>query len=139
MPLQQTAKAIETNFITQTMYRDKRSEKVGQLRDLLIIMDSSGSITSSNFTIAKTQLARLVGLLCPSPDPFKGYQRAALIDFSDVVSEIFDFDDRRNTQDVQAGILGMPYMGQMTCTASAFNYARENMFTLAKGKTDNAL
>jgi len=48
-------------------------------------MDASGSIGVSNYVDAKTQLARLVGLLCPNPDPFMTFQRAALIRFSSSV------------------------------------------------------
>ncbi|KAH3867898.1 hypothetical protein DPMN_031035 [Dreissena polymorpha] len=48
----------------------KRGEAVGQLRDLLIIVDSSGSIGLASFETAKTQLARLLGMLCPISDPF---------------------------------------------------------------------
>jgi len=40
------------------------------------------------------------------------------------VTEIFDFDDKSNTQSVQAGILG---------TTEAFNYAKDAVFTPAKG------
>ncbi|WAR10110.1 hypothetical protein MAR_035186 [Mya arenaria] len=39
----------------------------GQLRDLLIILDSSGSIGQNNFDNAKAQLSRLVGMFCPYP------------------------------------------------------------------------
>jgi len=39
----------------------------GQLRDILIMLDSSGSVGAANFADAKQQLARLVGFLCPNP------------------------------------------------------------------------
>ena len=81
---------------------------LGQFRDLLIIFYSSGSVSNTQFDDAKSQLGRLLGYLCPHPDPFaRGYQHAALIRLSSGVTEIFDFDDKSNTQSVQAGILGM--------------------------------
>ena len=95
-------------------------------------MDASGSIGVSNYVDAKTQLARLVGLLCPNPDPFMTFQRAALIRFSSSVDEIFDFDDNKDTADVQYGITNMEYVGAGTATHLAFTYALE-MFTTAKG------
>ncbi|WAR23211.1 COCA1-like protein [Mya arenaria] len=103
-----------------------------RLRDLLVIVDGSGSIGPTNFNDAKYQLASLLGMLCPTPDPFKVYQRAALIEFSSNVREIFDFNDKANTLSVQQGVKGMPYSGDSTCTATAFNYARNTMFTAVK-------
>lgn len=106
---------------------------VGQLRDLLVIMDSSGSITQTNFEKAKTQLARLLGLLCPVPDPFNHRQQLALIEFGSTVRMMFDFNDNSNTQQVQDSIRRMTYMGGSTCSATAFDFANTNMFTTANG------
>ncbi|WAR15140.1 COEA1-like protein [Mya arenaria] len=106
---------------------------VGRLRDLLVIVDGSGSIGATNFQKIMNQMARLLGMLCPTPDPFKGYQQAALIEFSGNVREIFDFNEKANTLAVQQGVNGTQYSGGYTCTATAFNYARNTMFTAAKG------
>ncbi|WAR04020.1 COCA1-like protein [Mya arenaria] len=128
--IQSTAKSIASNFMVQNNLKGGMS--VGQLRDLLVIVDGSGSIGSTNFQDTRNQLARLLGMLCPTPDPFKGNQQAALIEFSSTVREIFDFNDKANTLAVQQGVKGMPYSGGSTCTATAFNYARNTMFTAAK-------
>lgn len=132
--INQTAEAMVHNFIIQNTARYKRAATVGQLRDLLVIVDSSGSIGSTSFNDAKSQLARLLGLLCPKPNPFKGYQRAALIQYSTTVLEIFDFDDNSNTNEVKQGVESMTYMGQLTATATAFNYAKGTMLKTDKGK-----
>ncbi|WAR04019.1 COCA1-like protein [Mya arenaria] len=129
--IQSTAKSIATNFMVQNSLTNSLSE--GRLRDLLVIVDGSGSIGPTNFNDTKYQLARLLGMLCPTPDPFKVYQRAALIEFSSNVREIFDFNDKANTLAVQQGVKGMPYFGGSTCTATAFNFARNTMFTAVKG------
>ena len=97
-------------------------------------MDSSGSVTKPLFESGQAELARLLGYLCPRPDPFaKGYQQAALIRFSTYVTEMFDFNDNINTQSVQNGILNMQYTGRSTCSATAFNYAKNTMFKASKG------
>lgn len=132
--INQTAEAIVNNFIIQNTARYRRAVTVGQLRDLLVIVDSSGSIGRTFFNDAKSQLARLLGLLCPKPNPFKGYQKAALIEYSTTVLEIFDFDDNSNTNEVQQGVESMTYMNGLTATATAFNYAKETMFKTEKGK-----
>jgi len=64
--------------------------------------------------------------------PVYDFQRAALIRFSSSVDEIFDFDDNKDTADVQYGITNMAYVGAGTATHLAFTYALE-MFTTAKG------
>lgn len=131
---EQTAVSFEENFMTKTTYGDGDSELVGQFRDLLIIVDSSGSVGSSAFSDTKIQLARLVGFLCPLPDPFKEAHQLALLRYSSSVSEVFDFSKYTNTAGVQSGIAGMSYSGGSTCTASAFDYAKNAMFDTGKGK-----
>lgn len=133
--MEQTAQAVQTFFLAGTSSRSKRQSgaQSGQLRDVLIIFDSSGSIGQAFFDDSKAQLAKLIGFLCPLPDPFKGYQRAALIEYSNNVDELFDFDANQDTAGVQAGINRMQYVGGSTCTATAFNYAKNTMFTPGRG------
>ena len=129
--VQQTASAVTQNFLIQD--RLQNGNTVGQLRDLLVIIDSSGSIGSTDFNDAKSQLARLLGYLCPTPDPFDSYQQAALIRFASSVTEMFDFNDKSNTQEVKDGVESTNYTGGQTCTATAFNYAKNYMFSTTKG------
>lgn len=129
--VKETAKEFTDQFVIQTT--GSNGNKVGQLRDLLIIVDSSGSISTEHFNIMKTQLARLLGLLCPKSDPFNGFQQAALLQFSNTVREIFDFNDKSNTRQVQDGVTSMTHIGGPTCSATAFDYANNNMFTANKG------
>lgn len=105
----------------------------GRLLDLLLIVDSSGSISEGDFNTKKEQLSRLMGSLCPQPDPFNGSHRAALLRYSTDAQEIFDFDDNLDTSGVQSSIDSMTYSRGSTCTGKAFDYARTNMFTAAKG------
>ncbi|XP_052219828.1 cartilage matrix protein-like [Dreissena polymorpha] len=131
-PLNATAGNMIRYFIKRA--RLQKRQAVGQLRDLLVIVDSSGSITPEGFAIGKKQLSRLLGMLCPVPNPFdSNYQRAALLQYSSTVQEIFDFNDKPSTNLVQQGINSMIYDAGITCTGDAFNYAYNNMFTTAKG------
>ncbi|WAR23212.1 hypothetical protein MAR_036881 [Mya arenaria] len=61
--IQSTAKPNATDFMVKNMLKGGR--------DLLIILDGSGSIGATNFHDTKNQLARLLGMLCPTSDPFK--------------------------------------------------------------------
>lgn len=90
---------------------------------------SSGSIGSSEFELVRTQLARLMGLLCHVPDPFKGTHQAGLLRFASYVTEMFSFEDHPDTLGVQSGIRDMSYTGGATGTATAFNVAKTTMST----------
>ncbi|XP_052066971.1 cartilage matrix protein-like isoform X2 [Mytilus californianus] len=115
----------------------KRSNSIGLFRDLLIILDSSGSLGPGNFEIIKQYIVERLSLFCPLPDAFSsnsrvGYNRAALIQFSSIVKEEFDFDDNRNILEIKAAIKSVPYLGGMTCTGDAF-YKAVQMFNSSKG------
>lgn len=148
-----TIKATASQIVTSFLHRNvkpntlsprsnyKRDVPIGLFRDLLIIIDSSGSVGHTNFNIAKQQVAELLGLLCPLPDPFNtyrntGYNRAALIQYSRRVVEEFDFNAKKNIADLQSSIKKVRYIGSMTCTGDAFEKAI-NMFTSAKGNINN--
>lgn len=143
--IQTTAKQVITSFLQRRLKRNpssprrivKRDDPIGLFRDLLIIMDSSGSIGASSFKIAKQQIGELLGLLCPVPDPFNsnrrnGYNRAALIQYSSNVVEEFDFDDQHSLADLKSAIMSIPYQAGMTCTGDAL-YEAIQMFTSSKG------
>ncbi|VDI34916.1 Hypothetical predicted protein [Mytilus galloprovincialis] len=135
----ETANQVITSFLQRNLKTDPApprgtvQSKIGLFRDLLIIIDSSGSIGSRNFEIAKKQLGELLSLICPLPDPFdskvhNGNNRAALIQFSDVVIKEFDFDDKHNISDLKSAIMSVPYQNGGTCTGDAF-YKAIQMFT----------
>ncbi|CAC5389951.1 unnamed protein product [Mytilus coruscus] len=143
--IHETANQVITNFLQRNLKTDpspplgtvQTEVPIGLFRDLLIIIDSSASIQSSNFEIAKEQLGELLSLLCPLPDPFNssihnGNNRAALIQFSDNVIEEFDFDDKHNMAELRSAILSVPYQNGNTCTGDAF-YEAVQMFLSSKG------
>ncbi|XP_076115663.1 uncharacterized protein LOC143083278 [Mytilus galloprovincialis] len=141
----ETANQVITNFLQRNLKTDPSPPRgtiqtqvpIGLFRDLLIIIDSSSSIGSNNFEIAKQQLGELLSLICPLPDPFdssvhNGNNRAALIQFSDDAIEEFDFDDKHNIVELKKAILAVPYQNGMTCTGDAF-YKAVQMFASYKG------
>ncbi|VDI73894.1 Hypothetical predicted protein [Mytilus galloprovincialis] len=141
--IHETANHVITNFLQRNLKTDPAppqgtvQSKIGLFRDLLIIIDSSGSIGSDNFDIAKRQLGDLLSLLCPLPDPFdasvhNGNNRAALIQFSDNVIEEFDFDGNHDIAELKSAIMSINYQNGGTCTGDAFHKAVQ-MFTTYKG------
>ncbi|XP_045157958.2 collagen alpha-5(VI) chain-like [Mercenaria mercenaria] len=141
-----TAKKVEANFIRPTgNYRVRRQAGTGSVRDLLLIMDSSGSIGRNGFTKANSEISRLIGLLCPLNGPFDErpaslyqHNQAAMLTFSTYVNENFDFDDYSTTAEIQKAIAGARYYGGMTDTASAFTKAI-SLFQPDKGARDESL
>ena len=128
--LELTATKMVDSFLSP-----KASRQSGFRRDLLVIVDSSGSITSNEFELAKDELNRLLGSICPDDDPFsRDIHKAALLRYSNMPVEIFDFNANENTQQVKESIDKMTYSGGGTCTGDAFHYAFTDIFVPSKGK-----
>lgn len=92
------------------------------------------------FELVKQQIGDLLSLFCPPPDAFNsnsrfGYNRVALIQFSSIVKEEFDFDDNRNILEIKAALKSVQYLGSntRTCTGDAF-YKAIQMFNSSKGE-----
>lgn len=115
----------------------KRQTSAAKVRDLLVILDSSGSIGASSYSTAKTELGKLLALLCPRPNPFDNtnpaYQQVAMIAFSTTSVEVFDFKANRNVQAIKDAISKAPYLSASTCTDLAFKQAMD-MFKTFKGR-----
>ncbi|XP_064601084.1 von Willebrand factor A domain-containing protein 1-like [Liolophura sinensis] len=129
------AATIRNNFLSGSGGSSsgrKRRDTTVRDRDILFIVDSSGSIDANEYSIAKTNLANLIGKICGKIGLGSQSNRAALIIFSSKPQEIFDFDDHDNLADVQAAVRNIPYISGSTCTGDALEYAK-TMFTSSKG------
>jgi hypothetical protein len=79
-------------------------------RDLSIIMDSSYSICSVGFQVAKDQTSKLIGLLCPNSsfDKIAGspyqYNQAIRLTYSTNVVENFDFNTYSTIVSIQKAL-----------------------------------
>ncbi|XP_060575103.1 integrin alpha-D-like [Ruditapes philippinarum] len=111
----------------------------GKVRDILLILDSSGSVQRTDFTKAKKDAKTLFGLLCPkgksfdvvNNDPYQHHQ-LAMITFSTTVVENFFFNSYEKTYYVLNAITKAKYLGHRTNTAGAFRKAKE-MFEKNRG------
>jgi hypothetical protein len=139
-----TAKNVQNFFarpngivLSQTI-KSSPSRSQDLSRDLVIIMDSSGSIGSNGFQVAKEQTAKLMGLLCPTApfDKIAGfpyqYNQAAMLTYSTNVVENFDFNRYSTTVNIQNAIKRVRYVGGGTNTNKAFDQAR-GLFQPNKG------
>lgn len=129
------AATIQTNFLSGSGGSStgrKRRQTVGD-RDILFIIDSSGSIGLTEFNTAKDNMANLIGKICGTIGRGPQSNRAALINFSNEPHEIFDFDDYDNLADVQDAVRSLTPLANKTCTGNALEYAK-TMFEPLKGK-----
>ncbi|KAI8518250.1 hypothetical protein Bbelb_042670 [Branchiostoma belcheri] len=99
-------------------------------RDILILLDMSGSISNEAFDQIKEDLVGFVGLICPRNELGSGrVNQLALVPFSDVLLEPhFDFDDNFDLYSVQEAIQSLEKRGDLTHTKAALQYLREEMF-----------
>ena len=96
-------------------FRQRRQAQCNnRVQNVLFVLDTSGSIGSSQFNRVKNALAKLTPLFCKKV-------QFALITFSSTVNLEFCFDCFQNTysgrQDAQSAIRNAPYRGGATRTA----------------------
>jgi len=80
--------------------------------DVIFVVDSSGSIESSNFRNVRSFVANVVDAFDISSDKV----RVGLIEFSDDAYVEFDLEEYSNKRSIQAAIAAIPYYrsGQQT-------------------------
>lgn len=125
-----TAHSVVHNFLRRSanVHPITGQGKEAHFRDLLIILDSSGSIGSENYDRAKSSISQLLKTLCPSPDPFgERYHHAGFIVYSTYTQLVFDFSVYNSIYDIQNAIESVSYMSGSTCTTDAFNMAFNTM------------
>ncbi|XP_019643442.1 PREDICTED: collagen alpha-1(XII) chain-like [Branchiostoma belcheri] len=122
---QETARAFDTFFLKG---QSTTSRNPGKERDLLIILDESGSIGLEVFNDAKEALARLLGYICPGIGPSYPYHQIAFMTFSSSYTEHFDFNDYGTYTGVSNAIRQVTYSDGGTNTHNALDYARTTMF-----------
>ncbi|CAL1545324.1 unnamed protein product [Lymnaea stagnalis] len=120
-------------------YTTKNPDHIGQEEcdaqaDILLILDSSGSIGQINYNIMADFAASLTSKFMVGPTKV----RFAAILFSDDVLSRFNFSTYPTNAGVFQGLLGLSYLGGGTNTADALKDARTFSFQTANGARSNA-
>ncbi|KAL4234720.1 collagen [Mactra antiquata] len=98
----------------------------GCKRDIVLILDGSGSVSIENFNDMKLYFVDILSLLCPQPTPFDNdVHQLAVVLFSSSSSIRFDFNDYNNQNDYFNALLNVPYPSGSTQIQLAFNQADE--------------
>ena len=109
-------------------------------RDIVIIVDTSGSVGTTHFQSALDDLAELIPLLCGYQPEFiscKAY-RLAMITYGSIVKLAFDLNDlvdrHTNQNNVKNDIKTKPvYTGGATATGDALQLAADRVLQTAHG------
>ncbi|XP_039266376.2 uncharacterized protein LOC120341882 [Styela clava] len=101
--------------------------------DLLVILDSSSSVTCEGFELAKQFVATLIDALNVGPS---GVQVSCLRYYMDVHEE-FSYDEYVTKHSLIEAMLNIGYCGKGTRTGEALQYAFDNQFSLKSGRRGN--
>ena len=109
-------------------------------RDIVIIVDTSGSVGETHFQSALDDLSELIPLLCGFQPEFiscKAYQ-LAMITYGSSPQLAFDLDDLKNRHtsqnNVKNDIKTKPvYTGGLTATGDALQFAADRVLKIAHG------
>jgi len=107
-------------------------------RDLLLIIDGSGSIRSGLFAKVLEDLSELIGMFCPLNDPLDPFEnpndhmKLSVILFSTTSDIKFNFNKHQNVTNAQQAIRQIAFPGGATCTKNALTMGK-TLFTIANG------
>jgi len=98
-------------------------------RDIIFVLDESGSVGSDNFDLMKSFVSELVDGL----DIDSGNTRVGLVTYSTGIGEKFQLNDHSTVDDVQSAISSLSYSEGWTYTHEALEYVRTTMLTTYNG------
>eukprot|EP00118_Oscarella_pearsei_P017265 m.170084 g.170084 ORF g.170084 m.170084 type:complete len:384 (+) comp39029_c2_seq8:1148-2299(+) len=112
-------------------------------RDIVVVMDSSGSIGKANFIEAVASLMQLLTRQCHFSECIaKDYSRLAVVVFSSGVEVIVDFNaferDYKDTNKLIDLFNSLPYVGGGTSTGKALEKVRDEILVDAAGMRVNS-
>ena len=102
--------------------------------DLIILLDSSGSITEENWYKVLDFAKEIVDNFAIGPDDIQ----AGVLSYSNRATIAFHLNDYDNKRDIFRAIDRIPYKDQETNTSGAVRTMYEQMYTFAKGDRASA-
>ena len=129
--------AITTNS-TSEHFGAKFFRPPTEPRDLVLLMDGSGSMGNEYFAKALEDLSELIGMFCPLNDPLDPTEnptdhiQLSVILFSSGPDIVFNLSKYQNVTNAQQAIRQIAYKGGSRCTEGALNLGK-TMFTIANG------
>lgn len=126
---------IQHYSLTRTCPTTTTSATSGCLLDLVFILDSSGSIGSSDWNRMLGFINNIIGRLTVSPNGI----HVGVIVFSDTASVSFYLTQYLTTAGVQSSVSSLTYIGGGTSFYSGLSLALSDVFTTARGMRNNVI
>ena len=105
----------------------------GRPRDLMLVLDSSGSISDQDFEAMKGGVKLLIDALCGGFGPAPIQHRLSIVQFSTLTRTVHSFQDDQDPATLKAVVDSTRPMYGYTCTGDALQLAFEE-FDASKGK-----
>ncbi|XP_055958033.1 collagen alpha-1(XII) chain [Patella vulgata] len=105
-------------------------------RDILIVLDSSGSIYDKDFELMKDGLEIMIDLFCGGFGPDKSNNRMAIIQFATNVTIIHEFGDDQDPETLKEKVRKLRHYAGNTCTGDAMDVASRDIFNSVNGMRD---
>jgi len=112
-------------------------------RDFVFILDTSGSILGSEFTLAKEAISSLIEAFCPVKFGSKitdmGTKQMAMVLFGSRVTQVIGFEEsHKGISYIQDKILSVKHRREgMTSTATALNFVKEAILGKGASRLNN--
>ncbi|ESO96193.1 hypothetical protein LOTGIDRAFT_160181 [Lottia gigantea] len=105
-------------------------------RDILIILDSSGSILDEDFEFMKDGLKVMIDLFCGGFGYAEANNRLAIIQFATNVTIIHKFSDSQDPTSLKQKVTDLRHYAGNTCTGNATKVAADEVFVPENGMRD---
>lgn len=112
---------VET--VSENVIKDFIRADIGKPRDLLLVLDSSGSISEDDFAAMKTGVKVLIDVLCGGFGSNKTNNRLSIVQFSTNSVGIHSFGQDQSPSTLKAVVDSVQLLHGYTCTGSALQLA----------------
>ena len=127
----------DVQVVSNNFQNDFVREAEGKPRDLLLVLDSSGSISDDDFEAMKGGVQLLIDALCGGFGPAPNQHRLAIVQFSTFVRTVHTFGDDQDPQTLKAVLNKTTPMYGYTCTGDALQLAFDH-FSASRGNYSHA-
>ena len=128
----------DVQTVSNNFHNDFVRTSEGKPRDLLLVLDSSGSISYDDFEAMKGGVQLLIDALCGGFGPAPNQHRLSIVQFSTFVKTVHTFADDQDPATLKAVVNSTRPMYGYTCTGDALVLAFDE-FDASRGKYYNVV
>ena len=113
----------DVQLVAENFHHDFIRASEGKPRDLLLVLDSSGSITDEAFEVMKAGVKLLIDTLCGGFGPAPTHNRLSIVQFSSSTLGRLVFSGPQDPDTLKAAVDSLRPMYGYTCTGDALTLA----------------